>query len=181
MQLTYLNPENGEKIAGLSVPKRTIGSLQGAFVQINPPKDEAKISFVGEGIETALSIKNTLSDIGQPDYQVLASLGKSNLNMLGQIDTENHVVLVLDNDREDWRKDKTISAAISNLEKAGKQVFCMQPESINNDKTDYNDLAQAGKSSLIESDLQGAVKYFEKRVNIRSSPKQTKIAEKEIF
>jgi len=160
VQLTYLNPQTGEKIRELSIPKRTIGSLQGAFVQINTPPKTPQITFVAEGVETALSINKSLVEMGKPTNQVVASLGKSNLSKLSQIETASRIVLVLDNDKQDWRQDKMIAAAVSGLEQAGKQVFCMQPSTINGEKTDYNDLAQRGLSAAIEKDIQSAITNF---------------------
>jgi ATP-dependent exoDNAse (exonuclease V) alpha subunit len=169
VQLTYLNPQTGEKIPELAIPKRTIGSLQGAFVQINTPPKAPQITFVAEGVETALSIKQSLIEMGKPSNQVVASLGKSNLNKISQIETASRIVLVLDNDKQDWRQDRMIATAISGLERVGKQVFCMQPVAINDEKTDYNDLSQRGLSAAIEKDVQSAIATFE--VNEKVAPK----------
>lgn len=176
IQLTYLDPKTGEKLSDLPVPKRTIGSLQGSFVAINEAQ-EPGITFVAEGVETALSISQSLKEMGRPNEQVIASLGKSNLKQAGNVDTATHVVFVLDNDNQDWRSDKTIQAAIEAIETSGKKAHCIQPKSINGVKTDYNDLLQLGKSDEIQCDLEGVIKEIETE---KDSPGKQRPAQKEI-
>ena len=157
IQLTYLNPKTGEKLEGLSVSKRTIGNLTGYVVNITPEIKTAEITFIAEGIETALSIRDTLHATQHNQSQVIATLGKSNLANVSQTNLAQKIVLVLDNDKQDWQQDKGIQKAISHLKTHGKQVYCMQPKSIHNQKTDYNDFAKAGRFDEVTKDIHMAI------------------------
>ena len=64
-----------------------------------------------------------------------------------------NIALDKDNNKTDWRNDKSISYAIESLEKQAKTVNCIQPKSLNSEKTDYNDLARAGRGSEICKDV----------------------------
>ena len=134
--MTYLDPITGKKLNDLPVHKRTIGKLGGSFVELNKPS-YTKLTFVSEGIETALSIQMMLTESEKNNIQVIASLGKSNFSKLSEGNTADKIVLFLDNDKKDYKDDGSITRAISDIEKSGKKVFCIQPELINDDKTDY--------------------------------------------
>jgi len=160
IQMTYLDPIKGNKLSELPIKKRTIGSLKEAFVDLNKPHEPPKITIVAEGIETALSINDALNRQQKDQVQLLASLGKSNLANLAKTKSADNIVLALDNDKQNWRQDQTITKAISTLKSANKQITCIQPKLLNDRKTDYNDLAQAGKSAEIKSDLKHAFEQF---------------------
>ena len=155
IQTTYLHPVTGDKLKDLPVAKRTIGSLHNASVMINNP-NQAWMTFAAEGIETALSINDAMTDEQRKYCKVIAVLGKSNFVSLAQTEQTKNIVLVLDNDKIDWQDDKAIQRAINAMEASGKQVKIMQPDLLNNQKTDYNDLAQAGKNESIRYDIDKA-------------------------
>ncbi len=165
VQLTYLHPIHGTKLTECPISKRTVGSLQNSFVDLNPNAKSPSISVIAEGVETALSIRDQLQSIGRGDVQVLASLGKSNLHKLGD-NISDKIILALDNDKQDWRQDKGISSVIKSLEESGKKVVCMQPDIINGNKTDYNDLAKLNMHSMIKNDIQRSLAFVE-RENVR--------------
>ena len=155
IQLTYLDKKTGAKLTGLPISKRTLNSLNGASVNLTKNIKNPEITFIAEGIETALSIKDAAKTI--QNAQVIATLGKSNLQNVPSKSISEKVVLVLDNDLKNPFDDPAIKKAISVFESAGKQVTCIYPEAINNKKTDYNDLAQAQKLNQITRDIERAL------------------------
>ena len=154
IQLTYLDKKTGAKIPELSVAKRTLNSPTGAFVNLTPDIKTPEITFIAEGVETALSIRDAIASI--KNAQVIATLGKSNLPNIPADKTATTIVLVLDNDLRN-PMDVGVKKAIQIFEEQGKHVVSMLPESINNKKTDYNDLAQAGKTHQITQDINRAL------------------------
>ena len=88
----------------------------------------------------------------------------------------NHLrlTLVLVNNKTDWRKDKSISDAIASLENQGKTVNCIQPKSLNDEKTNYNDLARAGRGSEICNDVNDNLLEIDDR-DVRSVEKSLDI------
>ncbi len=173
IQVTYLNSRAGQKLEGLRVKKRTIGSLKEASVNLTPEVKSPKVTFVAEGIETALSIKDALSDIQKEQTQVLVTLGKSNLSKVGDDRSADKIVFVLDNDKQDWRHDKSIQSAIKQMEDDGKSVRCIQPRLLNDQKTDYNDLAKAGRFDEIRKDLSLNIDQEKTELRVNTDLKQT--------
>ena len=157
-QLTYLDKQTGKKIKGLPVAKRTLNSVSGSFVNLTPSTQLPKVTFIAEGIETALSIRDAAKDVR--NKQVLASLGKNNIAKIPSDSLGKWVVLVLDNDLKNPLSDDVIRKTMGALQAAGKQVTCISPQAINNKKTDYNDLAQTGKTSEIIRDVNNAIKQI---------------------
>jgi hypothetical protein len=173
--MTYLHPITGDKLSDLPVPKRSLGTMKGAFVHLNKGIEIPHITFVAEGIETALSIKEGLTDAQQQCTQVLATLGKSNIMHLAEAKTAPNIVLVLDNDKLEVGKDKVIRQAISALTSAGKSVHCIQPTLLNGDKTDYNDLAKAHKMDVVQADVQRAYAASELAEKIKGAEKRPSV------
>ncbi len=157
IQVTYLDPKTGTKVTGLPIKKRTIGSLKTSSVNLTPEVTSPNLTLVAEGIETALSIKDAIASAEKSQVQVLATLGKSNLAKVANERSADKIVLVLDNDKQDWQKDKSIKGAIAQMEAQGKDVRCIQPKLINDQKTDYNDLAKAGKFDEIRRDIRQGI------------------------
>ena len=157
VQATYLDPKIGTKITSLPIKKRTIGSLKEAFVTLNAGAKPPPVAFVAEGIETALSIKDVLQAIKKDQIQVIATLGKSNLAKIAHENSPDKIVLVLDNDKHPWQQDRTIQSAITTLIQQGKQVTCIQPKLLHDQKTDYNDIAQSGKLHETGNDINQAL------------------------
>ena len=84
-------------------------------------------------------------------------------------------MLFLDNDKRDFKDDRSITRAISDIEKSGKKVFCIQPELINESKTDYNDLLKSDQISKIRSDIDQAFNNISEKnkVEISENDKRT--------
>lgn len=155
VQLTYLDKNTGNKLVGIPIAKRTLNSLNGSYVNLTKDVKNPDITFVAEGVETALSIRDSTKAV--MNAQVIASLGKSNLPNLNTAKLANQIILVLDNDLKNPFDDSSVRKAIDAFEKSGRSVICIFPEAINNRKTDYNDLAQAQKYNQISRDIEIAV------------------------
>lgn len=155
VQLTYLDKNTGNKLIGVPIAKRTLNSLNGSYVNLTRDVKNPDITFVAEGVETALSIRDATKAV--MNAQVIASLGKSNLPNINTNQLANKIILVLDNDLKNPFDDSSVRKAIDVFEKSGRSVICIFPEAINNRKTDYNDLAQAQKYNQITRDIEIAV------------------------
>lgn len=155
VQMTYIDKNTGDKVTGLPVPKRTLGALNGATINLTPQAEKPNITFVAEGVETALSIRDSLRNDSK--IQVLATLGKQNFDKIPLESTADKVVLVLDNDLKNPLKDPAILQAIERLNSFKKVVEIIIPEPINSKKTDYNDLAKSGNKRAISADVSAII------------------------
>ncbi len=100
-----------------------------------------------QGLETAMSLLSAL-----PSCDVKCTLGKSNFKRIDLDKINKNVVLCIDNDLKEWRKDTTITDAAERLISAEKTVWIASPDMINNKKTDFNDvLLSKGKQSVIDT------------------------------
>lgn len=171
IQLTYLDKKTGTKILGLTIAKRTLNSPTGAFVNLTPQIKSPNVTFVAEGVETALSIRDTTMQI--KNSQVVATLGKNNIENIPLQKTASTIVLVLDNDLKNPLHDSVIKNAMKHFEENGKRVVCICPEAINNKKTDYNDLAQAGQSNKIAQDINRAFEQYKSAAQLSDGNVQT--------
>ena len=107
------------------------------------------ITFVAEGVETALSVSNAVTC-----DQVIAVLGKSNFKNIDPQAIAKNVVLCLDNDSKDPMKDKVILDSISRLQDFDKIIYIALPEKL---KTDFNDLLKDKGIGAVKSCLDAAV------------------------
>ncbi len=160
IQLTYLDPKTGARIKELKVEKRTLSSPKGSAVNLTPDVQTPKITFAAEGVETALSIKDAIPTTQKDHIQVLVSLGVSNFPNIADVKSADNIVLVLDNDKNNQKQVASIKAAIAQMEQAGKRVVCIQPKLLNDQKTDYNDLAQVGHVNLIRKDINQSIEQI---------------------
>lgn len=177
IQMTYLDPMTGDKVSGLPIPKRTIGSLHESSVNLTPEVKSPHLTLAAEGIETALSIRDSLTKDQQNQTQILATLGKSNLPKVVGNNSADRIVLALDNDKTPWDQDKSIKSAVEQIKASGKEVSCIQPQLLNGQKTDYNDLVQAGKTLLIQQDIKQGLSQFQEadKTQTISGPSPTEI------
>ncbi len=149
IQLTQLT-ESGQKAVGFdgsTLPKKTYGVQKGSFVELQKGSNKDPI-ILAEGIETALSVKET-----GIKGTVLCSLGTSNI---GNLDVKNREVIIA----ADWdgsfevQSWKTTEKAKGNLEAKGNSVSIVLPvenTKLTDRKVDFNDLLkQEGVDSVID-------------------------------
>ena len=133
LQITYLDDQTNNK-ADIDIKKRTHGPMDGGAVVLNDAKKNNQISFIAEGVETALSV----SDACEYD-KVVATLGKSNFKNIDVSLLTDKVVLCLDNDGSGILNDKIIIEAAERLKDLGKDVYIAMPAQVGQD---FNDLAK---------------------------------------
>ena len=173
VQATYLDPKIANK-ADLIVKKRTYASPSGALVSLQKDKYEIhhknnnkndksknKISFVTEGTETGLSIKDAVTNI--KNSQAVVTLGKSNFNSIDPKSIGNQVIFCLDNDGPKTFTDNTIHKAAKRLIGLGKEVFIAIPQfdGKNNKKVDFNDIAKTAGTVEVRNRLENSIPYKE--------------------
>jgi len=143
LQVTYLG-KDGNKL-DTDIQKRSLGKLSGNHVTLAGKKGSG-MSFVAEGVETGLSVREAIKDA-----HVIATLGKHNIKNIDPKALNNAVVLIADNDGKQLKDDKQIMDAATRLSHAGKEVHVVMPESLG-DKTDMNDiLKQKGTQGVLNT------------------------------
>jgi len=177
VQATYLDPKTANK-ANLDIKKRTYSSPSGASVLLsstdskvqNNKKPINEMTYITEGIETGLSIKNAAKNAN-----VLVTLGKSNFVTIGLDKLTNRVMFCLDNDGVNAFKDPIINKAIQRLVDNGKEVFISMPEQINNRKTDFNDTLMLKGINTIRHQINNALphdQFAKNQLSITNNPNE---------
>lgn len=130
----------------IEVPKKSFGKISGSFVKIGscttnnhdqPGGNTPQITFLAEGLETALSIKES-----GVNANILCSLGISNIKNYSPIEGER-IIIAADNDGEDSITSKIIEKAKIDFEHNGAFVEIVQPEG----KGDFNDILLATENA----------------------------------
>ena len=152
MQATYLDPDTATKIdkSQIVVQKQTFGVMKGSSVTI--PGEKNSPTLLAEGIETGLSLK-----LAVPNATIKITLSKSNFKNIDVRSLSEKTVFCLDHDGKDVRADKTIFESTKRLNDANKQVAFMVPESINQQKQDYNDVLKSQGTQPIKNDFDHAI------------------------
>ena len=131
VQAIYLDPNTGMK-AVRDVDKRTFASNSGSGAIISPGLDKDAVTYLAEGVETALSIRDAVNN-----ERVITVLGKQNFRSIDPALTTQNIVICLDNDGGSIKDEKLIMESVARLEEAGKNVILTRPEQ----KGDFNDVA----------------------------------------
>ncbi|MDP5021057.1 MAG: AAA family ATPase, partial [Rickettsiaceae bacterium] len=141
-QQIFLDKTNANK-ADIAVPKKSFGKIAGAFVNVGNVISKGgqqqfeknatnvisvqadKITIIAEGLETAMSVRQGLSEHNneyrQMKTQILCSLGISNIKNY-QPNLGEKIIIAADNDGVDSNTSKTIENAKLALEKNGAFV-----------------------------------------------------------
>jgi len=114
------------------VDKRTFASNSGSGAIISPGLDKDAVTYLAEGVETALSIRDAVKN-----ERVITVLGKQNFRSIDSALTTQNIVLCLDNDGGSIKDEKLIMESVARLEEAGKNVILARPDQ----KGDFNDIA----------------------------------------
>lgn len=152
VQATYLDPDTATKIdkSQIVVQKQTFGVTKGSSVTI--PGEKNSPTLLAEGIETGLSLK-----LAVPNATIKITLSKSNFKNIDVRSLSEKTVFCLDHDGKDVRADKTIFESAKRLNDANIQVAFMIPESINQQKQDYNDVLKSQGTQPIKNDFDHAI------------------------
>lgn len=140
VQAIYLDNNTLNK-ADINIKKKTFGANGGVGVMVSPGVNKNAITYITEGIETGLSVRDAVQN-----ERVLVSLGKQNMTSIDPNLLTNKIVLCLDNDGRSIHNDKVILQTIERLKLHGKEVEIAIP----NKKGDFNDVAKLeGVSGVI--------------------------------
>lgn len=174
-QQIFLDKNSGTK-ANIAIPKKSFGKIAGSFVDVgegNNTGTDKKVTIIAEGLETALSVKQGLSE--HSDYiairqniRILCSLGVSNIKnyptKLGE-----KIIIAADNDGISSNTSKTIENAKLVLEEKGAFVEIVQPAK----EGDFNDvlksdgvtaIGKAFESTLAKHTATTLEEYFSKDI-----------------
>ena len=140
--------------ASVDIAKKSFGKIAGSFVEVGKVESiqgsKSSITIIAEGLETALSIKQSLAnDVNNKEIQVkvLCSLGISNIKNY-QPTTGEKIIIAADNDGEHAITAKTIETAKNELQSKGAFVEIARPDKIG----DFNDiLQQEGAEAITKS------------------------------
>ena len=148
-QRLLLDSKTGNK-AEIDIPKKSFGRISGSFVEVAKP-EKANITIIAEGLETALSVKQALSEHSEKkgienQVRILCSLGISNIKNY-RAEKGEKIIIAADNDGENSITGKTTLNAKVLLEEKGAFVEVVKPDR----QGDFNDLLKAGDSKLINS------------------------------
>jgi len=143
VEVVYLDPKSFTKAKMEIKSKKSFGSKKGNAVILNEGKNRDSVTYLTEGVETGLSVRDAVSS-----ERVLAVLGKSNFATIDMGLLTNKVVLCVDNDGKAINKDEKLLEAIERLKANGKEVLISVPKNHN----DFNDLARNdGFKAVVET------------------------------
>ncbi|MDC0864330.1 AAA family ATPase [Rickettsiaceae bacterium] len=167
--------------ADIEVPKRSFDVISGSFVDLGNtyPKSNAnnntknndqpahklqqsQITIIAEGLETGLSVKQSLSEHSKKGknttntkMKILCSLGISNIKNYEPIQGQK-IIIASDNDGKDSITNKAIHDAASILKEKGAFVEIVTPEN----HGDFNDVLvdkENGGSKTVANSFRGAI------------------------
>ncbi|OJW49632.1 MAG: hypothetical protein BGO67_03760 [Alphaproteobacteria bacterium 41-28] len=147
VQLTFLNPHTANK-ANIPVQKRSFGALKGAAIIIQEDKN-SNLLLIAEGVETALSLKET-----GIKGTIQASLGLSNIKRLAPEDINTHIIICADHDAPESSAAKSLEKSVMFLQEKGLTVNVIKPDRVGED---FNDILKAngteGVREILEKNL----------------------------
>ena len=186
VQATYLDSKTVDK-ANLTVKKRTYALSFGALVSLQSQdgknkinnNEPSEISFVAEGVETGLSIKDAIGT--RKNNDVVVTLGKSNFANIEIQNLGKKVILCLDNDGVKSFADNVIHKTVQRLIDHSKEVFISIPNQIKNTKTDFNDIARIEGIDAVKKHIDNAIPYerFSKEFKIESKSINNDLVDKQ--
>ena len=165
--------------ADITTPKKSFGKISGSFVNLsdssyNNNKGNTKndfdnyiknnqiaydpsdtITIIAEGLETALSVKQSLShnhNYLPANSKILCSLGINNISNY-QPSKGEKIIIAADNDGEHSVTDKTINLAKITLESRGAYVEIVRPVK----EGDFNDVLIGGGERSIQDTFSDAI------------------------
>jgi hypothetical protein len=150
-QSILLDSESGKK-AELDVVKRSFGRIAGSFVHVKPAEVSNtrglpnRVTFIAEGLETALSIKE--AGVAREHDQILCSLGISNIKNY-QPKEEERILICADNDGYTSKTASTIEKAKELLESHGAIVSIIRPQGLG----DFNDVLKKAGARAVQATL----------------------------
>jgi len=151
-QVTCLDPDTANK-ADIEVKKRSLGTIKGTVVEI---QDQQGPTYIAEGIETALSLKEA-----RIKGRILVSLGLSNMANIGAHlrNKDEQLILCADADGPQSAAWKTSQKALERLTQEGFKVSLIRPQGENG--RDFNDVLQEEGIQAVRSALKDQALFEE--------------------
>jgi phage/plasmid primase-like uncharacterized protein len=141
VEAVYLDNKTGGKASMSIKSKKSFGPKKGSGVILNKGHGKDSVTYLAEGVETALSIREAVKN-----ERVIAVLGKENFTNIDISLITDRVVLCLDNDGKSIQTDPSLIKAINRLIEHGKLVEIAIPSKVK----DFNDVTiQVGTSGVI--------------------------------
>lgn len=150
VEAIFLDSETAKKALMDIKSKKTYGPKEGAGVILNAGQGPESVTYIAEGVETGLSIRDAVKN-----ERVIATLGKQNFKNIDMELITDRVVLCLDNDGKSIKDDKVIIDTIERLKQHGKTVEIAIPERVK----DFNDIA-------VTQGIKGVINTLNKAVNV---------------
>ncbi|OJX14342.1 MAG: hypothetical protein BGO77_05680 [Caedibacter sp. 37-49] len=165
-QVICLDPHTANK-ADIEVKKRSLGAIKGTTVEIQ--KGEGA-TYVAEGIETALSLKEV-----QIKGRILVTLGLSNMsNISAHLNKEDSIVLCADADDPNSAAWETSERAFDKLQQEGFKVSIIRPQGEKG--RDFNDVLKEEGVKAVQEAFKNVVVFQEgsskKAVEVQSIKEQ---------
>jgi len=148
VEAIYLDDITAKKAVMGIKSKKSLGSKNGAGVILNHGDLKDSITYITEGVETGLSVRDAVKH-----ERVITTMGKSSLPNIDMGLLTNKVVLCLDNDGKAIEKDKAILDVISKLQQHGKEVIIAMPFR----QGDFNDVERTNGIHGVINTLNKAV------------------------
>ncbi|MDC0344937.1 Ti-type conjugative transfer relaxase TraA [Alphaproteobacteria bacterium] len=139
-QTIYLNEK--AKKADIDVNKRSFGVIKGSVVTLQEDENKTGRTFMAEGVETALSIKES-----EFEGKIIATLGIHNFKNYEPSETEKQVIICADNDGESSPSLKIVDQAQERFKSLGLDSFIVTPAQ---EGRDINDILRIGGVSAVE-------------------------------
>jgi Ti-type conjugative transfer relaxase TraA len=169
-QRILLDSNTGKK-ADLNVSKRSFGVIKGSFVTLQGDDSKTGKTFIAEGIETALSLKQA-----GLEGKIVASLGVHNFKNYVPEKSEKTLIICGDNDGRDTPSFKIVLESIKKFEAQNKEASGILPEYKGED---FNDVLQKSGACGIRNVFQKAGVSFSISSHIEQSAAATQGAQKE--
>ncbi len=153
VQLIYLDPQTANK-ADIEVKKRSIGSIKGTAVEVQAGEGP---TYVAEGIETALSLKEA-----GIQGRILVTLGLSNMRNVGSYikDKDQPVILCCDADEVGSQAWKSSEQNLKKLQEEGFKASIIRPQGGNG--RDFNDILQEEGIAAVQRALKDVALFKER-------------------
>ncbi|MFO8650758.1 conjugative transfer relaxase/helicase TraI [Legionella pneumophila serogroup 1] len=135
VEAVYLDNDTANQAIMKIKPKKSYGLKAGAGVILNEGKGHESVTYIAEGVETGLSIRDAVQN-----ERVIATLGKENFVNIDMALLTDKIVICMDNDGKPIKEDRVIIQTIERLKQHGKTVEIAIPLR----QKDFNDVIKSG-------------------------------------
>jgi len=143
VEAVYLDEKTAQKAVMDIKAKKSFGIKKNACVVINEGHGRDAVTYIAEGIETGLSVRDAVKS-----ERVIATLGKGNFRTIDPSMLTDKVVFCVDNDGKPITGDSVILDSVKRMISHGKTVEVVVPKH----QGDFNDIAKlSGVSGTVSA------------------------------